>query len=278
MITNTPNRTQPQAAPPFIDIQSQTDARNVFIQKVGIRDLKYPIHVLTQSGQRQPTVATFEMSVGLQADVRGTHMSRFIEILHAQDWLISWEGLAEMLGILQTRLQAEHAFLKIHFPFFIEKRAPVSGAQSLMDYQVTLCGERHGEQPPHLSLQVQVPVTSLCPCSKAISQYGAHNQRSLLTLTIQSKTPVTFEYCIHLLEQQGSCELFALLKRPDEKWTTEQAYKNPKFVEDIVRDIAVQLNQDPSVVHYHIQAENLESIHHHAAFAEVLGAKCKLQL
>lgn len=255
------------------DIQNQPDSRNIPIQKVGIRDIKYPVQILTQSGNLQHTIATFELAVSLPAHVRGTHMSRFIDLLHQQSWVLSLESLQEMLQILQSKLPSTNTSIKANFPFFMEKQAPVTGTKSLMDYHITLSGKQRGVSPTKLLTQFEVPVTSLCPCSKAISQYGAHNQRSLFKLSLQTRTPVVFEDIIHLLEQQSSCELFALLKRPDEKWITERAYENAKFVEDMVRDVAVQLNKDDNVLDYRIQAENLESIHHHSAFAEIISNK-----
>jgi GTP cyclohydrolase IB len=260
---------------PLADIQEKPDTRGITIQEVGIQDLKYPIHIQNEQGTTQASVGTFDLAVSLNPTQRGAHLSRFIEVLEAHPRYFSTQGdgFDTLLHLIQTKSHADDVFLKLAFPFFMEKRAPETQIKSLMDYAVTIKAEKHGAAAPQLETTIQVPVTSVCPCSRAISQYGAHNQRSLLTLRVSSQHFVPIEQWIRLLEQQGSAELFALLKRPDEKWVTEQAYRNAKFVEDIVRDVALALNQDDNVLKYHITAHNIESIHHHAAFAEIFSSE-----
>lgn len=253
------------------DIQELPDTRGITIQRVGIQDLKYPILVSNQWGDKQSSIGLFSLSISLQAIQKGAHLSRFIEVLekHPREFSTNGSGLDDLLHIIQSTLHADRAFLEISFPFFMEKSAPKTHVKSLMNYKVTLKAEKFGNASTQWEVIVAVPVTSVCPCSKAISLHGAHNQRSLLTLRIKTKQPVPLEQFVSLLEQQGSAELFALLKRPDEKWVTEHAYQNAKFVEDIVRDIALILNQDKNVIHYHITSKNLESIHNHSAYAEI---------
>jgi GTP cyclohydrolase FolE2 len=256
---------------PLTDIQELPDTRGIAIQRVGIQDLQYPIIITNQQGLKQASVGLFNLSISLPAVQKGAHLSRFIEVIekHQRAFSTEGDGLDDLLHLIQSTLHADKAFLEISFPFFIEKLAPITQLKSIMNYDVRFKVEKSGDSPMQQEVIVSVPVTSVCPCSKAISLYGAHNQRSLLTLSLKTKYPVSFEYWISLIEKQGSAELFALLKRPDEKWVTENAYQNAKFVEDIVRDIALKLNQDENVMHYHIASKNLESIHNHAAYAEI---------
>jgi GTP cyclohydrolase I len=221
-----------------------------------------------RTGTEQHTVATFNMYVYLPHDFKGTHMSRFVQILNHHERDISVDSFKEMLAEMSERLESEAGHIEMRFPFFINKKAPVSGVESLLDYDVTFIGEiRHGA--PTLEMKVQIPVTSLCPCSKEISRYGAHNQRSHVTVQVRTQAFIWLEELIELVEQEASSELFGLLKRPDEKFVTERAYENPKFVEDMVRDVAQRLNEDERIAAYIVEAENFESIHNHSAYARI---------
>ena len=251
---------------PIADVQNSADTRQIAINKVGIKDIRHPIHVMDRSEGEQHTIANFNMYVNLPHNFKGTHMSRFVEILNQHEREISVKSFKEMLSEMVVRLEAESGHVEMSFPYFVNKKAPVSGVQSLMDYEVTFLGEVLNGKPD-LAVKVVVPVTSLCPCSKKISDRGAHNQRSHVTVTVRTNTFVWIEDIIDMVEKQASCELFGLLKRPDEKHVTERAYDNPKFVEDMVRDIAVQLNNDERITHYVVESENFESIHNHSAYA-----------
>jgi GTP cyclohydrolase I len=253
---------------PIADVQSTPDTRRLQIDKVGIKDMRHPVLVKDRSEGVQHTIANFNMYVELPHNFKGTHMSRFVEILNSQDMEISVDSFKGMLAEMSTRLEAERGFIEMSFPYFINKSAPISGVKSLMDYQVTFIGEIKNGQDI-MTIKVIVPVTSLCPCSKEISQYGAHNQRSHVTLTVRTNTFVWIEDLIDLVEKQASCELYGLLKRPDEKYVTERAYENPKFVEDMVRDIAAKLNTDARIDAYVVESENFESIHNHSAYAMI---------
>ena len=247
------------------DVQGRRDSRRIPIDRVGIKDIRHPVKLRDRSAGEQHTVATFNMYVNLPHHFKGTHMSRFVEILHLERE-ISVENFPSMLAEMTTRLEAEAGHIEMSFPFFMTKKAPVSGVESLMDYAATLIGERrHGDNT--MTIRVVVPVTSLCPCSKKISAYGAHNQRSHLTITVQPREHLWIEELIEIAESEASCELFGILKRPDEKFVTEKAYDNPKFVEDLVRDVAARFNADPRIAAYSVSAENFESIHNHSAFA-----------
>ncbi|HLE93105.1 MAG TPA: GTP cyclohydrolase FolE2 [Sulfuricaulis sp.] len=250
------------------DVQNSPDLRHLPIEKVGIKDIRHPVVVRDRSQGIQHTIATFNMYVELPHNFKGTHMSRFVEILNSHDMEISVESFKDMLAEMARRLDADTGHIEMSFPYFINKSAPVSGVQSLMDYQVTFTGEiREGQDI--MTIKVVVPVTSLCPCSKEISRYGAHNQRSHVTLTVRTNTFVWVEDLIDLVEKQASCELYGLLKRPDEKYVTERAYDNPKFVEDMVRDVAAILNKDERIDAYVVESENFESIHNHSAYAMI---------
>jgi GTP cyclohydrolase I len=253
---------------PIADVQSSADTRHVPIQKVGIKDIRHPIRVKDRSVGEQHTIAMFNMYVDLPAHFKGTHMSRFVEILNQHESEISVASFQDMLGEMTARLDARSGHIEMNFPYFINKTAPVSGVESVLDYDVTFLGERRGEENC-IQVRVVVPVTSLCPCSKKISDYGAHNQRSHVTLTARMSGFVWLEELIDIVEAEGSCELYGLLKRPDEKYVTEHAYDNPKFVEDIVRDIAVRLDRDERIRYYQVSSENFESIHNHSAYAQV---------
>ena len=253
---------------PIDDVQGRPDTRQIPINKVGIKDIYHPVRVLDRSGGEQHTIANFNMYVNLPHNFKGTHMSRFVEILNSYEKEISVTSFQQMLSEMTTRLDATSGHIEMSFPYFVTKRAPVSGVESLLDYQASLLGSIHNGAAV-ISLKVVVPVTSLCPCSKRISDYGAHNQRSHVTITARIDGFVWLEELIDVAEQEASCELFGILKRPDEKYVTERAYDNPKFVEDMVRDIAVRLNADPRIRGYSVESENFESIHNHSAYARV---------
>jgi GTP cyclohydrolase I len=250
------------------DVQGSPDTRRIAIDKVGIKDIRHPIRVKDRSQGEQHTIANFNMYVDLPHNFKGTHMSRFVEILNNHEPEISVESFKDMLVEMSERLEADAGHIAMTFPYFVNKAAPVSGVQSLMDYQVTFTGEIKGGK--HImAIKVVVPVTSLCPCSKQISDRGAHNQRSHVTLTVRPNTFVWVEDLIDMVEKEASCELYGLLKRPDEKYVTERAYDNPKFVEDMVRDVAARLNTDERIDAYIVESENFESIHNHSAYALV---------
>ena len=247
------------------DVQSRADTRQLPINKVGIKDITHPVKLRDRSSGEQHTVATFNMYVNLPHDFKGTHMSRFVEILHGERE-ISVENFRRMLEEMTRRLEAESGHIEMAFPFFVMKKAPVSGVESLMDYRATLIGEQRGGIA-EMWVRVVVPVTSLCPCSKRISERGAHNQRSHVTIAAKLREHLWIEELIDIAESEASCEVFGILKRPDEKYVTEKAYDNPKFVEDLVRDIAMRLNAEPQIAAYTVEAENFESIHNHSAYA-----------
>jgi GTP cyclohydrolase I len=250
------------------DVQSAPDSRQIAIDQVGVKAIRHPVKVMERAGGVQHTIASFNMYVGLPHHFKGTHMSRFVEILSAQERELTVQSFQTMLKEMVERLEAEEGRIEMHFPYFIEKQAPVSGVKSLMDYEVTFIGEiREGK--PCFAMKVLVPVTSLCPCSKKISAYGAHNQRSHVTVTARTSEFVWIEELVDLVEKQASSELYGLLKRPDEKFVTERAYDNPKFVEDMVRDVAAILNLDERITGYTVESENFESIHNHSAYARI---------
>ena len=255
------------------DVQARADTRHLPINRVGIKDISHPVRVKDRSAGEQHTIATFNMYVSLPHNFKGTHMSRFVEILHYERE-ISVESFRHMLESMTERLEADAGHIEMSFPFFIMKRAPVSGVESLMDYRASLIGERH-DGITDLWVRVVVPVTSLCPCSKRISDYGAHNQRSHVTITAQLSKHLWIEELIEIAEQEASCELYGILKRPDEKYVTERAYDNPKFVEDMVRDVATRLNAEKRIVAYVVESENFESIHNHSAYALIERDKRK---
>ena len=254
---------------PVEDVQSRADHRRIAIDKVGIKDIRHPVKLRDRTDGEQHTVATFNMYVNLPHDFKGTHMSRFVEILHTERE-ISVEHFPTLLEEMTKRLEAEAGHLEMRFPFFVMKKAPVSGVESLMDYEVTLIGDRRAGNT-EIRVKVVVPVTSLCPCSKKISDRGAHNQRSHVTITASLREHVWIEELIDIAEEEASCEVFGILKRPDEKYVTERAYDNPKFVEDLVRDLALRLRQEPRIRAFVVEAENFESIHNHSAYALIEG-------
>jgi GTP cyclohydrolase I len=250
------------------DIQSQVDNRDLRIDAVGIKNVCYPITI--QVGERLlPTIATILMTVGLPAATRGTHMSRFIELLEAQTEALNQAGFKMILLDILKRLGARSGSIEMRFPYFVRKAAPVSGAQSQVDYEVCWRGSVSNDGRYSFRMRATVPATSLCPCSKEISAYGAHNQRSHISIEAELAGEMAIEELIAIAERSASCEVYGLLKRSDEKYVTERAYDNPKFVEDLVRDVAFELNQEPRVGAYVIEAENFESIHNHSAFARI---------
>ena len=254
------------------DIQSKVDTRQLAIDQVGIRAIRHPVKVRDRSHGEQYTVATFNMYVGLPHNFKGTHMSRFVEVLNDHDNVISIQSFREIVKEVANKLDSETSRIEMTFPYFLDKAAPVTGVMSLVDYEVTLYGDLE-EEEVSITTSVVVPVTSLCPCSKEISDYGAHNQRSHVTITVRTDGFVWLEELIQLAENNASSQLYGLLKRPDEKFVTEQAYDNPKFVEDMVRDIAGQLIEDERIIAYTVESENFESIHNHSAYARISGVK-----
>ena len=254
------------------DIQNEHDDRQIPIQKAGIKNLLYPISVLDRENKVQHTVANVSMFVDLPHDFKGTHMSRFVEILNEQHGNISLRNLDMILKTMINRFDSTTAHLDIRFPYFIEKSAPVSGAKSLMNYQCAfLASFSRKKEPDSLDLivEVMIPVTMLCPCSKEISNHGAHNQRSWITIQVRSRERVWIEELIEIAEAEASSDLYSLLKREDEKQVTEQAYNRPRFAEDAARAIAQKLEQDPRITWFQVESENMESIHNHNAYAMV---------
>jgi GTP cyclohydrolase I len=248
------------------DVQASADSRKLAIDKVGVKSIRHPVRIQERSGAIQHTIASFNMYVCLPHHYKGTHMSRFVEILEAHEREITVETFQVMMREMVERLEAVEGHIEMSFPYFIEKKAPVSGVRSLMDYEVLFAGQvKDGKQT--FTMKVLVPVTSLCPCSKKISERGAHNQRSHVTVTAQTNEFVWIEEIVDLVEKQASSELYGLLKRPDEKYVTERAYDNPKFVEDMVRDVAAILTLDERIDAFTVESENFESIHNHSAYA-----------
>ncbi|MEM5388816.1 GTP cyclohydrolase FolE2 [Paraburkholderia phymatum] len=250
------------------DVQSAPDSREIAIDRVGVKSVRHPIKVKDKTSGVQHTIATFNMYVHLPHHFKGTHMSRFIEILNSVEREISVDSFGSMLDEMVGRLEAATGHIETSFAYFVEKMAPISGVRSLLDYDVTFTCELRDGVFVHQT-RVVVPVTSLCPCSKEISRYGAHNQRSHITMTVETNDIVWIEDLVDIAEKQASCEIFGLLKRPDEKFVTERAYENPRFVEDLVRDVAQVLNDDPRIEAYTVESENFESIHNHSAYARI---------
>ncbi len=266
---------EPQA---MADVQSSRDDRALPIEQVGIRGLRHPLLIRTKAGD-MPAVGNFEMDVALPAHVKGTHMSRFIALLQDQKDAIDSAAVVAMARAMLPLLNATEGRIQFTYTHFVKKAAPVSGVESLMDYEVTWTAKAKknisGVIDVELNLRALVPVMSLCPCSKEISEYGAHNQRSHVTMSVvlDPQTKMTVEDLVTAAESQASSELWGLLKRPDEKWVTERAYDNPKFVEDLVRDVAGQLKDDQRILSLVVEAENFESIHNHSAYAKISLAK-----
>jgi GTP cyclohydrolase FolE2 len=251
------------------DIQSQIDTRNTAIEAVGIKGVRHPVTILSGT-QLLPTIATLSMTVGLPPTMKGTHMSRFVELLEMQTEPVSVPRFRQMTFLMIELLDARSGMIEMRFPYFVKKMAPVSDVESRLDYDVGWRGTAAGNGTYSFWTTVTVPVTSLCPCSKEISEYGAHNQRSHITIEAEVVGDLAIEELITIAERSASCEVYGLLKRPDEKFVTERAYDNPKFVEDLVRDVAIALNKQRHVVAFTVEAENFESIHNHSAFARVV--------
>jgi GTP cyclohydrolase I len=258
----------------IVDVQGSHDTRRLAIDKVGIKDIRHPMAIQSRDGHAQHTVGNFSLYVELPHDRRGTHMSRFVEILNSHEEALSLPTLTRLLTTITTNLDSNNAYLEVKFPYFVAKQAPISKVSSLLDYDVTLLGEKHGNTVT-VTVRVLVPVTSLCPCSKQISDYGAHNQRSHITLSASIDSGIWIEDLITIVENEASCQIYGLIKRPDEKFITESAYDNPKFVEDLVRDIASRLNDDDRIRAYTIESENFESIHNHSAYALIRRDKAE---
>jgi GTP cyclohydrolase I len=261
-----PSSVAPPAPTSIEDVQARADSRRIPINKVGIKDVYHPVRVKDRASVEQHTIANFNMYVALPHNFKGTHMSRFVEVLHMNEREISVESFRDILAEMTEKLNAQSGHIEMSFPFFVMKKAPMSGVESLMNYQASLIGELHNGKP-ELWLKVVVAATSLCPCSRDISKYGAHNQRSHITIKAKVDGHMWLEELIDIAEEEASCEVYSILKRADEKYVTERAYENPKFVEDIVRDVAVRMNKEERVRAYVVEAENFESIHNHSAYA-----------
>ncbi len=253
----------------MIDIQKQRDYRNIPIDKVGIKNLRYPIKVMDKNKGVQSTIATIGMFVDLPHQCKGTHMSRFVELLNLFREQVSLDSLDNVLDDMKTTLGAQSSHIEITFPYFVEKVAPVSGCKGLMDYTCSIHGSSTPERNRDMVLKVAVPITSVCPCSKEISKYGAHNQRGEVLVSTRFKRLIWIEDMIELVEGCASCDVYSVLKREDEKSVTERGYENPKFVEDVVRDVAQILNGDENITWFSVSAENFESIHNHSAYAYI---------
>ncbi len=251
----------------MIDVQSQYDHRNINIDKVGVKDIRYPVTVMDRDSGVQHTVASINMYVNLPREFKGTHMSRFIEILNEFHGDLDIREFATVLKALQKHLQAESAHMEMSFPYFIRKLSPITQSAGLMEYRCRIAGSLDSQKGYDLVVEINVPISTVCPCSKEISEYGAHNQRGLVRLAVRFKKFVWIEDLVHLVEKAASCDVYSVLKRPDEKYVTESAYENPKFVEDVVRDIASDLKLDPNILWFMVDVENFESIHNHSAYA-----------
>jgi GTP cyclohydrolase I len=251
---------------PLAEVQGAVDTRHIRINRAGIRAIRHPVKIADKCGTVQHTIGSFNMSVSLAHQYRGVHMSRFVELLNGRDEELSIHSFEHMVRAMIEKLEADRGYLEMKFPYFIRKFAPVTRIPGLLDYDVTFAGEIiNGSY--QFSLKVVVPVTSLCPCSKQVASYGAHNQRSHMSIQIRSNDSIWIEDVVGMAEGQASCDLYSLLKRPDEKYITEKAYDNAKFVEDAVRDVAALLDSDPRIDAYVVESENFESIHNHSAYA-----------
>jgi GTP cyclohydrolase IB len=253
------------------DTQARPDDRHLPIQRVGIRALRHPVRVANTHGEAQSTIATFSMYVGLAENVKGTHMSRFAQLLEDGLDVLTPASFLALSIEMQKRLEAASSHLEMRFPYFRRKRAPVSGAESLLDADVAFIVDAQFNRARRLFIEVIAPVTSLCPCSKKISDYGAHNQRSHITIRAEAAPALAIDALIEIAEREASSELYGVLKRVDEKFVTERAYDNPKFVEDLVRDIALACGAHEQIGEFMVASENFESIHNHSAYAELYG-------
>jgi len=251
------------------DIQSEPDFRKIPIDKVGIKNLRYPVTVRDRRDGFQHTIAVINMYVDLPHNNKGTHMSRFVELLHLLHPDVSLQKFSAILENMKKHLNAASAHLEMTFPYFIEKTAPVSTSPGLMDYTCSIRGSSDADGKVDLVSEVVVPISSVCPCSMEISDHGAHNQRGEVKLSTRFKKFIWMEDMIELVESSASCDVFSVLKRVDEKSVTERAFANPKFVEDIVRDVAQKLKVDDNITWFSVSAENFESIHNHSAYASI---------
>lgn len=252
------------------DVQGSADLRHLAIQRVGIKGVRHPVTIRNSRGEIQHSVGLWNMDVHLPESVKGTHMSRFVALLEERSGVLDVPAFRGLLATMASKLDAQAGRIDVKYPFFIRKAAPVSGVESLLDIEVTLAG-RIAQGSTDVSVTVVVPVTSLCPCSKRISDYGAHNQRSHVTIEagLREGHDIAVEELVRIAEEEASCEVYALLKRPDEKYVTERAYDNPKFVEDLIRDVVQRLNVEPRIGRYAVEVENFESIHNHSAYARI---------
>jgi GTP cyclohydrolase I len=266
-LKNQPPAPSPQPPDQMRDVQKSRDTRNIPINKVGVKDISYPIVVMDKRRELQHTVARVNMYVDLPHHFKGTHMSRFIEIFNSYRENIGLNNMEVILRKMKEKLGADSAHLEIEFPYFIEKKAPVSGAASLVEYTCEFIGSLTTELD--FVLGIKIPVTSLCPCSKELSRYGAHNQRSIITLKVRYRDFVWIEDLVEIIETCGSSPVYSLLKRVDEKFVTEHAYENPRFVEDIVREATLQLTEIENITWFSVEVENFESIHKHSAYAAI---------
>lgn len=249
------------------DVQNSHDGRKIEIDKVGVKDLKYPIIVLDKVNKKQPTVASVNMYVELPHYFKGTHMSRFLEVLNRYRGEITSFNIGQILEDMKKTLNARKSHIELEFPYFIEKSAPVTGAKGLMEYICRFTAESNDKKKEDFILTVKIPVMTLCPCSKEISRYGAHNQRGFVTINIRFKEMVWIEDLIEMAENCSSSAVYSMLKREDEKFVTEKAYENPMFVEDVVRCLAEKLIDNNNIIWFSVAAENIESIHNHNAYA-----------
>lgn len=257
---------EPQPIQPLKDTQNEPDHRKIAIDRVGVKELRYPICIRDKAHATQSTVATIALTVDLPHQYKGTHMSRFIEVLNEHGPILHVDNIRDILLNLKRKLHSQKAHVEFEFPFFLEKKAPASKAVGMMDYNVRFSASMNGDALDFV-LTVIVPVTTLCPCSKAISQFGAHNQRGQVTYSVRFQRPIWIEDLVQLVESCASSELYSLLKRPDEKVVTERAYQNPVFVEDLVRNVAARSEREENISWYRVEAENFESIHNHNAYA-----------
>ncbi len=249
------------------DIQNMKDERNISIDKVGVKNINYPIIVLDKVKKHQHTVASINMFVNLPHHFKGTHMSRFIEVLNKYRHEIGISNFDEILNEMQEKLEAESAHLEVSFPYFMEKEAPITKSKGLMEYQCMFIGSKKRGEDIDFIIKIKAPVTSLCPCSKEISEFGAHNQRSEVTVTFKFEKFIWIEDIVEIIESCSSSPVYSILKRPDEKYVTEKAYNNPMFVEDMVRELAAKLKEVEEITWFTVEAENFESIHNHSAYA-----------
>jgi GTP cyclohydrolase IB len=257
-----------QIKTPMVDVQNMHDPRQIEIDKVGVKNVKYPIVVLDKVSGYQHTVATIDMYVNLPHNFKGTHMSRFVEILHENKNMISTKNIPDILRAMKDRLNAEAAHLEVAFPYFIKKEAPVSRTPGYLEYECGFCGSMDGSgNMTEFIVSVSVPINTLCPCSKEISECGAHNQRGVAKVGVRFKKFFWIEDLIAIVEKSASSDIYSILKREDEKYVTEMAFHNPKFVEDVVRGVADTLSRDRNITWFAIEAENFESIHNHSAYA-----------